>query len=139
MSDWMLKTIAEFHAQQGKGIGPWGDHLALITARGAKSGKQITTPLVCGRDGDNYVVVASKGGYPENPQWLGNLRKNPEVEVEVADDGGTERFKARANILDQGPERDRLYAEMTKIWPAFADYQKRTERVIPVVVLERIG
>jgi deazaflavin-dependent oxidoreductase (nitroreductase family) len=138
MSDWMQKTIADFHAKQGKGLAPWGDHLALITARGAKSGKSITTPLVYGRDGDNYVVVASKGGYPQNPVWLGNLRKNPEVEVEVADNGGTERFKARAKILDEGPERDRLFAEMTKIWPSFADYQKRTERIIPVVVLERI-
>jgi deazaflavin-dependent oxidoreductase (nitroreductase family) len=139
VSDWMQKTIADFHAQQGKGIGPFGDHLVLMTARGAKSGKSITTPLVYGRDGDNYVVVASKGGYPQNPMWLGNLRKNPEVEVEVANNGETKRFEAKAKILDHGPERDRLFAEMTKIWPSFADYQKRTERVIPVVILEKIG
>ena len=115
----------------------WGDHVLLMTATGVKSGDAITTPLVCGREGDDYVVCASKGGAPAHPAWFGNIRATPEVEIEVATDGGTEKFKAQARPIESGPERDRLYKEMTKIWPAFADYQTRTERVIPVVVLKR--
>ena len=131
------KTIDEFHAKKGRGVGMWGDHVLLMTARGAKSGEAITTPLVCGREGDNYIVVGSKGGAPTHPTWLGNIKANPDVEVEVANDTGTETFKARARVVESGQERDRLYKEMTKIWPAFADYQTRTERLIPVIVLER--
>ena len=71
--------------------------------------------------------------------WFGNLKANPEVEVEVAGAHGTEKFKARARVADSRQERDRLYGEMTRIWPAFADYQTRTDRLIPVVILERLG
>jgi deazaflavin-dependent oxidoreductase (nitroreductase family) len=131
------RTIDEFNAKHGLGIGPFGDHVLLLTARGTKSGDAITTPLVYGREGDDYVIVASKGGAPQNPMWFGNIKTNPEVEVEVAKAGGTEKFKARARVIDSRPERDRLYKKMTKIWPAFADYQTRTERLIPVVALER--
>ena len=134
---WNQKTIEEFHAKKGRGVGMWGDHVLLMTATGAKSRDAITTPLVCGREGDDYVVCASKGGAPAHPAWFGNIKANPEVEIEVATDGGTEKFKAQARPIESGPERDRLYKEMTKIWPAFADYQTRTERVIPVVVLKR--
>jgi deazaflavin-dependent oxidoreductase (nitroreductase family) len=115
----------------------FGDHVALLTARGAKSGEAITTPLVFGRDSDDYVIVASKGGAPTNPAWLGNIKANPDVEVEVPVEHGTEKFKARARIVEDRPERDRLFKEMIKIWPAYADYEKRTDRLIPVVVLER--
>jgi deazaflavin-dependent oxidoreductase (nitroreductase family) len=132
------KTIDEFHAKHGRQVGAWGDHLLLMTARGAKSGEAITTPLVYGHDGDRYVVIASKGGAPNHPAWLANVTSNPEVEVEVANDGGTEEFKARARVIAAGPERDRLYAEQAKIWPGFLDYEKRTSRVIPVVVLQRL-
>jgi deazaflavin-dependent oxidoreductase (nitroreductase family) len=132
------RTIDEFHVKQGRGVGMWGDHVLLMTAQGARSGDAITTPLVCGRDGDSYVIVASKGGAPKNPTWFGNIKANPEVEVEVAIAGGTERFKARARVVENREERDRLYREMTKIWPSFADYQKRTERLIPVVLLEPV-
>lgn len=131
------KTIDEFHANHGRGIGPWGDNVLLMTAKGARSGEPITTPLVYRGEGDSYIVIASKGGAPHNPAWLTNVKTNPEVEVEVAKDDGTERFKARAQVLDGGPERERLYAEQAKIWPPFLEYQKRTSRVIPVVVLER--
>lgn len=130
------KTIDEFHAKNGLGVGPFGDHLLLMTTKGVKSGESHTTPLVYRRDGDNYIVIGSKGGAPDNPAWLANVRANPDVEVEVAKDGGTETFKARARVLETLPERDRLYAEQAKIWPAFLDYQKKTSRVIPVVVLE---
>jgi deazaflavin-dependent oxidoreductase (nitroreductase family) len=131
------KTIAEFHAKRGLGIGPFGDHVLLMTATGARSGNSITTPLVYGRRGDDYIVVASKGGAPNNPTWFRNIQANPEVAVEVASGGGTEKFKARARVVDGQADRDRLFEEMSKIWPAYLDYQRRTERVIPVVILER--
>jgi deazaflavin-dependent oxidoreductase (nitroreductase family) len=131
------KTIDEFHAKKGRGVGMWGDHVLLMTAKGAKSGEAITTPLVYGREGNDYIIVASKGGAPKHPTWFGNIRKNPEVEVEVANGHGTEKFKARARPIESGDERDQLYKEMSKIWPSFADYQTRTDRLIPVVVLER--
>ena len=132
------ETIAEFHAKQGLGVAMWGDHVLLMTAKGATSGDAITTPLVYGREGDDYMIVASKGGAPKHPTWFGNIKANPEVEVEVAGVHGTEKFKARARVVDNRPERDRRYEEMTKIWPAFADYQTRTDRLIPVIVLERL-
>jgi len=133
------KTIAEFHEKKGLGVGMWGDHVLLMTAKGAKSGDLITTPLVYGREENNCIIVASKGGAPTNPMWFGNLKANPEVEVEVAkvDGQGTERFKARAHVVENRQERDRLFAAMCKIWPSYADYEKRTERLIPVVILER--
>jgi deazaflavin-dependent oxidoreductase (nitroreductase family) len=131
------KTIEEFHAKKGRGVGAFGDHVLLMTAKGAKSGEAITTPLVGGREGEDCIVVASKGGAPTNPAWFGNIKANPEVEVEVPTDSGTEKFKARARVVDDRAERDRLYEEMTKIWPSFADYQQRTDRLIPVVRLER--
>ena len=133
------RTIDEFHAKKGRGVGLWGDHVLLMTARGAKSGELITTPVVFGRDGNHYVIVASKGGAPAHPTWFHNVKKHPEVEVEAPGGNGTEKFKARARVVEDGPERDRLYREMTKIWPSFADYEKRTERLIPVIVLERLG
>jgi deazaflavin-dependent oxidoreductase (nitroreductase family) len=133
------RTIDEFHAKKGRGVGPFGDHVVLMTAKGVKSGEAITTPLVGGRDGDDWIVVGSKGGAPTHPTWLGNIKTNPEVEVEVPTEDGTEKFKARAHVVDDRAERDRLYAEMTKIWPAFADYQQRTDRLISVVRLKRHG
>jgi len=132
------KTIAEFQAKKGRGVGMWGDHVLMMTANGARSGEAITTPLVYGREGDDYIVVASKGGAPKHPTWLSNIKANPEVEVEVANGHGTERFNALGHVVDSREERDRLYEEMTKIWPSFKDYQTRTERLIPVVVLKRL-
>ena len=134
---WNQKTIAEFREKNGLGVGMWGDHVLLMTARGVKSGDEIMTPLVYGRDGKDYVIIASKGGAPAHPKWFGNIKANPEVEVEVARPGGTETFRARAHVVEDRKEHDRLYAAMTLIWPSFADYQKRTDRLIPVVRLER--
>ena len=131
------KTIAEFHAKRGRGVGPWGDNALLMTAKGANSGNAITTPLVYGREGDDYVVVASKGGAPNHPTWFGNIKANPDVEVEVANGDRVEKFKARARVVEDRADHDRLYQEMAKIWPPFLEYQKRTERLIPVVILER--
>ena len=132
------KTIDEFHSKQGRGVGPWADQLLLMTSKGAASSRDITTPLVHRRRGEEYVVVASKGGAPDHPQWLANVRANPVVHVEIAGSDGTEQFDARARVVESGPTRDELYAYMTEVWPAFADYAKKTDRLIPVVVLERV-
>jgi deazaflavin-dependent oxidoreductase (nitroreductase family) len=134
---WNQKTIDEWHAKKGRGVGMWGDHVLLMTAKGAMSGDLITTPLVFGREGEDYIIVASKGGAPMNPTWFHNLEKNPEVEVEAPASGGTEKFKARAHVVTDRAERDRLFKEMIKIWPSYADYEKRTERLIPVLLLKR--
>lgn len=137
-SAWNQKTIAEFNQKKGRGVGMWGDHVLLMTAKGAKSGDAITTPLVYGHEGDDdYIVVASKGGAPQNPQWFGNIKAHPDVEVEVGDGAGIETFNARAHVVENRAERDRLYEVMSKIWPSFKDYQARTERLIPIVVLKR--
>jgi deazaflavin-dependent oxidoreductase (nitroreductase family) len=129
--------IAEFHEKQGLGVGVFGDHVLLMTATGAKSGDAITTPLIYGREGDDYIIVASKGGAPQNPNWFGNINANPEVEIEVAKVGGTEKFKARARVVDSRPERDRLFKEMSRIWRSYLEYETRTTRLIPVVVIRR--
>jgi deazaflavin-dependent oxidoreductase (nitroreductase family) len=89
------------------------------------------------RQGNACVVVASKGGAPNHPLWYRNIHANSLVEVEVASADGTERFQARARPLPTGPERDRIFAYMTEVWPAYKDYAARTERLIPIVILER--
>ena len=135
MADWNKNMIDEFRAKGGKGIGHFGDKLLLLTARGAKSGQVRTTPLVYHRDGDRYVIAASMGGAPRNPAWYHNLVKHPEAEVEV----GSEKFKVRAKPIARGPERDRLYEAHGESFAAFRDYPKKTTRIIPIVVLERIA
>ena len=105
----------------------------ILTTTGRRSGQPRPTPLIFGRDGDDHVVVASKGGAPAHPAWYRNLVDHPEVEVQVKG----ERFRARARTAD-GEERARLWKLMTGIWPAYDQYQERTDRRIPVVVLERL-
>ncbi|MFL5893537.1 MAG: nitroreductase family deazaflavin-dependent oxidoreductase [Thermoleophilaceae bacterium] len=109
-----------------------GTTTLLLTTTGRRSGTQRTTPLIYQEDGDDYVVVASKGGAPSHPAWYLNLDDSPEVEVQVKGD----RFKARASTA-QGDERARLWKVMTAAWPAYDDYQGKTDREIPVVVLQR--
>jgi len=104
----------------------------LLTTTGRRSGEAKTTPLIYGRDGDRYLVVASRGGAPKHPQWYLNLEANPGVAIQV----GAEKFKARAGTAS-GAERDRLWKTMAAIWPAYNDYQARTERQIPLVVIEK--
>ena len=132
MADRNKSMIDEFHAKGGKGIGHFGDKLLLLTTRGAKSGQVRTTPLVYHRDGERYVIAASKGGAPSHPGWYHNLVKHREAEIEV----GTEKLKVRATPIPNGPERDRLYEAHGDNFAAFRDYPKKTTRVIPVVVLE---
>ena len=109
-----------------------GATILLLTTTGRMSGNESTTPLIFGLDGDNPVIVASKGGAPEHPGWYRNLSKNPDVTVQIKGDV----FKARARDA-QGEERDRLWELMNGIWPHYAEYQQKTDRQIPVVVLER--
>jgi deazaflavin-dependent oxidoreductase (nitroreductase family) len=105
----------------------------LLTVRGRKSGKEYTTPLIFGRSGDDYVVVASQGGRPRHPDWYLNLAEHPDVRVQVKAD----TFRARARTAE-GEERERLWRAMNDIWPHYEEYQTRTSRIIPVVVLERV-
>jgi deazaflavin-dependent oxidoreductase (nitroreductase family) len=112
-----------------------GARLLLLTTTGAKSGQTRVNPLAFTRDGKNYVVIASKGGAPAHPDWYHNLVAHPEVRVEVSTATGSERFAARARVA-QGDERERLYAAQAAIMPGFAEYQRKTARQIPVVVLE---
>ena len=135
MADWNKGITDEFRAKGGKGVGMFGDNLLLLTTRGAKTGQVRTTPLVYHRDGDRYVIAASMGGAPRHPAWYHNLVKHREAEVEV----GTEKFKARATPVAKGPERDRLYKAHGDTFASFRDYPKRTKRIIPVVVLERLS
>jgi proline iminopeptidase len=110
-----------------------GAPILLLTHTGRKTGNEHTTPLIFGRDGDDYVIVASQGGRPVHPNWYENLVANPEVGVQVKAD----RFRARARTAE-GEERGRLWRMMNGIWRHYDEYATRTERVIPVVVLERI-
>jgi proline iminopeptidase len=132
-------TIDRFHETKGRDVPPWGPNLLLLTTKGEKTGEEVTTPTVRREEGDHYVIVASKGGYPKDPQWYRNLQKNPEVTIEVPTEPGTEVLKARAKAIPEGPERDRLYDFMAEVWPQFYDYEKKTDRKIPIVVLEPVS
>jgi deazaflavin-dependent oxidoreductase (nitroreductase family) len=110
-----------------------GAKTLLLTTRGRKSGNPTTAPLIYEQDGDTYVVVASKGGAPRHPGWYRNLVKDPNVEVQVMDDV----FAAQARTAT-GEERERLWQLAAQQWPDYDAYQQRTDRQIPVVVLERV-
>lgn len=134
MAQFNRDLIAQFRANAGEiqeGVFK-GRPILLLTTTGARSGATYTTPLVYTRDGDRYVVIASKGGAPTHPAWYHNLVANPATVVEV----GPERFQARAAVV-QDQERDRLYDAQAELMPAFAEYQRNTTRRIPVVILER--
>jgi len=110
-----------------------GVHVLILTTTGRRSGEQRSTPLIFGRDGESYVLAASKAGRPEHPGWYFNLSEQSEVQLQVKGD----RFRARARTAE-GEERERLWALMNEIWPQYAEYQTKTTRQIPVVVLDRI-
>ena len=142
-------VIKEFRANQGKVVGLMeetpdlqalaskldilGQPLLLLTMAGAKTGRTLVRPLCYSRDGDRLVIIASRGGDPRNPPWYYNLVANPVVIVEV----GTEKFKAKATQV-YGAECDRLFAEAAKRLPLFAEYQNKTKRQIPLLILTRI-
>ncbi len=124
--------VDTYRATDGETGHDWkGAQVLLLTTTGRNSGEPRTTPLIYGRDGGNYMIVASKGGSDEPPAWYLNMEKNPTVEIQVKG----ERFEARAR--DAGPEeKPALWRLMTDQWPDYDEYQRNTEREIPVVVLE---
>jgi deazaflavin-dependent oxidoreductase (nitroreductase family) len=130
MSDWNAKVIDEFRANDGRVAAFARQPLLLLTHRGARTGTKRTNPLAYLRHGDDYVVVASKGGAPTNPDWYHNLLANPDATIEV----GTEVFVVTARQSDD-EERERLWAMITSANPAFAEYETKTERRIPVMIL----
>lgn len=127
---WNHQVIEEFRANKGKVNGV--NSLLLLTTTGARSGKQRMNPLAYTTDGERLVIIASKAGMPTNPDWYHNIVAHPDVTVEV----GIETFEARATIAE-GAERDELYAKQAAIMPNFAEYQAKTTRKIPVIVLTR--
>ncbi|HLY35130.1 MAG TPA: nitroreductase family deazaflavin-dependent oxidoreductase, partial [Candidatus Limnocylindria bacterium] len=109
-----------------------GTTILLLTTRGRVSGEERTTPLIHRTDDERFVVVASKGGAPDHPDWFKNLQAHPEATIEVRD----ETIPVQAHVAS-GEERERLWKLMTEAWPAYDGYQAKTAREIPVVVLER--
>jgi F420H(2)-dependent quinone reductase len=128
-----LHTVA-YRATGGR-IGhhfPGAPPSLLLDHVGAKSGKKRTTPLVYMRDGDSVVIVASKGGYPKHPAWYHNLRANPDTTIQV----GSQRWPVHARVAEP-TERARLWPRVLETYSGYGDYQRRTNRQIPLVVLER--
>ena len=143
LPDWMVE-----HANRYRSSGGTDGHMytmtqpgrpemtvpsLLLTTKGRKSGEKFVFPLFYGKAGDSYFVVASKGGAPQHPGWYRNILANPVVEVQV----GTKKMPARARTTT-GAERTRLWDEALKFWPPYADYQRKTAREIPVVVLDPV-
>jgi deazaflavin-dependent oxidoreductase (nitroreductase family) len=130
---WVAEHIRGYVESGGEAGHVWqGVPTLLLTVRGRTSGKLRRTALIYGRDGGRYLVVASKGGAPEHPSWYLNLVANPDVELQV----GAEKFGARARSAT-AEEKPHLWSVMTAIWPDYDEYQKKTDREIPVVILER--
>ena len=125
--------VDRYRETEGKEGHDWqGTQTLLLTTTGRRSGKERTTPLIYGESGDDYMVVASKGGTPAPPAWFLNLEDNPTVGVQVFGD----RFQARARTATP-EEKPAMWKQMVSHWPAYEDYQAKTDREIPVVVLER--
>jgi deazaflavin-dependent oxidoreductase (nitroreductase family) len=133
-NDWNKAIIEEFRANGGKVGGYLADvTVLLLHTQGAKSQQPRINPLVTMTDGDRFVIAASKRGAPTNPDWYYNLVAQPLVTIEV----GTEKFQAQATIAEE-PERTRLYDRMAAAMPTYAEYQRSTTRIIPVIVLTRV-
>ncbi len=133
MNDFNQAIIEEFRANKGAvGGGFAGAPIVLLTTTGAKSGQKRVNPLAALPEGDLLYVFASKAGAPTNPDWYHNLLAHPEVGVEFGD----KRFDAVATPVT-GAERERIWDEQKTKMPGFADYEKSTDRIIPVVELRR--
>ena len=132
MSDWNAQIIEEFRANSGKVGGQFeGAPLLLLHTTGAKSGQARVNPMMYQADGENFAVFASKAGAPTNPDWYHNLVANPRASIEVGE--STVNVIAR---IAEGEDRDRLWSRQKELYPGFADYEAKTTREIPVVVLE---
>jgi deazaflavin-dependent oxidoreductase (nitroreductase family) len=140
MSDLDLTLFGDDHVRHyletnGESGYEWnGATVLVLFTTGRKSGLERRTPLIFTQVGDHYVIIASQGGAPTHPNWFHNLQSQPDVEVQVKGD----RFRARARVAE-GEERTRLWAVMVAQWPSYDVYQERTDRQIPLVVLERTG
>jgi deazaflavin-dependent oxidoreductase (nitroreductase family) len=133
MSDWNRPIIDEFRSNEGRVGGRFqGAPMLLLHSFGRKTGKERVNPVVYQPIGVNFAVFASKGGAPTNPDWYRNLVANPEVKIEV----GTDVVSVKARVA-QGEERDEIWERQKKVMPGFAEYEKRTPRQIPVIILER--
>jgi deazaflavin-dependent oxidoreductase (nitroreductase family) len=125
-----VRRYRETGGQQGYS---WrGTTILLLSTTGRASGQERTTPLIHRTDNGHWVVVASKGGAPDHPDWFKNLQADPQATIQVKE----ERIPVRAHVA-QGEERQRLWGLMAEVWPAYDDYQGKTDRQIPVVVFER--
>jgi deazaflavin-dependent oxidoreductase (nitroreductase family) len=135
-ADWVRDHLHRYVATDGADGHEWrpGVPTLLLTTRGRRSGALRRTPLIYTRDGDAYVVVASYGGSPEHPDWYFNLSDDPEVEIQVGD-----RVMPARAATAEGEDRERLWRQMTGIWPDYDKYQARTQRAIPVVTLETVS
>jgi deazaflavin-dependent oxidoreductase (nitroreductase family) len=133
MSDWNEQVIAEFRANEGRVGGAFeGAPLLLLHSTGAKSGQERVNPMMYQAVGDGFAVFASKAGADSNPDWFHNLKAHPEARIEV----GAETLDVTARVLDED-ERAPIWAEQKARYPGFADYETKTDRVIPVVMLDR--
>ena len=133
MDDFNRQIMAEFHANGGKVGGRLeGMDILILTTTGARTGQTRWNPLAYSRDGDRFVIVASKGGAPSSPDWFHNLVANPSAVIEV----DTEVIAVQATIAS-GAEHERLYAQHAEKMPQFLEYAKKAARTIPVVVLTR--
>ena len=134
-TDFNSKIIAEFRANEGRVGGPFeGSPLLLLHTKGAKSGQERVNPVMYQAVGDNFAVFASKAGAPTNPDWYHNLLASPQVQAEI----GTETITATARVAGDA-ERDRLWDAQKQAYPGFADYERKTTRRIPVVILEPVS
>jgi len=132
VSDWNTTIIEQFRAQGGKGVAQFGDALLLLHHTGARTGTPRVNPLAYFDDGDRLVIVASKAGAPQNPDWFFNLRANPDTTIEI----GSETVEVRAAEIT-GDDYEQTWARVTAAMPGFADYQTKTARRIPLVALHR--
>lgn len=128
-NDWNKQIITEFRKNHGKVGGNFeGAPVLLIHHKGARSGMQRVNPVMYLKDGNRFLVFASKGGADTNPDWYHNLKAYPDAQIEVGD----ETIDVRADEI-KGSERDRLYAKQASLYPQFGEYQKKTNRVIPII------
>ncbi len=131
--DWVADQARRYESSGGtEGTDMKGAPCLLLDYVGRRSGTWHRTVLIYGRDSDDYLIVASKGGAPTNPLWFDSLVEHPEVHLRV----GTERFAARAEVLS-AQDKARVWPHLLEVWPPYADYQKKTDRDIPVVRLRR--
>jgi deazaflavin-dependent oxidoreductase (nitroreductase family) len=133
---WVREQVEEFEASNGQRanvLARTGDPIVVITSQGARSGKLRKNPVMRVEHGGSYLAVASKGGAPEDPEWAHNFRAHPEVELQ----DGADRATYDVRELPDGPERDAWWDRAVETWPTYGDYQRKTDRLIPLFLLER--